>query len=176
LSLYLQYIKGINAKDAGLLLVSQPIVQAIVSPFAGRLSDRIEPRVVASIGMAVTLVGMLFFVFLTERTTMGVITLGLVLLGIGLALFASPNINAVMSTVEKKSYGLASATLGTMRLIGQTLSLATMTLIFAATVGSVQITSEYYPLFMKGVRLAFLIFTILSFAGILASLARGKVR
>jgi EmrB/QacA subfamily drug resistance transporter len=176
LSLYLQYIKGINAKDAGLLLISQPIVQAIVSPFAGRLSDRIEPRVVASIGMAATFIGMVFFVFLTERTTMGGITMGLVLLGIGLALFASPNMNAVMSSVERKSYGLASATLGTMRLIGQTLSMATMTLIFAITMGRVQITPEYYPLFMKGIRMAFIIFTVLSFAGIFASLARGKVR
>jgi hypothetical protein len=78
--------------------------------------------------------------------------------------------------VERKSYGLASATLGTMRLIGQTLSMATMTLIFAITMGRVQITPEYYPLFMKGIRMAFIIFTVLSFAGIFASLARGKVR
>jgi EmrB/QacA subfamily drug resistance transporter len=176
LSLYLQYIKGINAKDAGFILVSQPFVQAIVSPFAGRLSDRIEPRIVSSIGMAVTVVGMLFFVFINEKTTLAVIIIGLVLLGIGLALFSSPNINAVMSSVEKKFYGLASATLGTMRMIGQTFSMATMTLIFAITIGRVQITPEYYPLFMKGVRVAFLIFMILSFGAIFASLARGKVR
>ena len=176
LSLYLQYIKGINAKDAGFILVSQPFVQAIVSPFAGRLSDRIEPRIVSSIGMAVTVVGMLFFVFINEKTTLPVIIIGLVLLGIGLALFSSPNINAVMSSVEKKFYGLTSATLGTMRMIGQTFSMATMTLIFAITIGRVQITPEYYPLFMKGVRVAFLIFIILSFAAIFASLARGKLR
>jgi MFS family permease len=176
LSLYLQYIKGINAKDAGFILVSQPFVQAIVSPFAGRLSDRIEPRIVSSIGMAVTVVGMLFFVFINEKTTLAVIIIGLVLLGIGLALFSSPNINAVMSSVEKKFYGLASATLGTMRMIGQTFSMATMTLIFAITIGRVQITPEYYPLFMKGVRVAFLIFIILSFGAIFASLARGKLR
>jgi hypothetical protein len=81
-----------------------------------------------------------------------------------------------MSSVEKKFYGLASATLGTMRMIGQTFSMATMTLIFAITIGRVQITPEYYPLFMKGVRAAFLIFMILSFGAIFASLARGKVR
>jgi EmrB/QacA subfamily drug resistance transporter len=176
LSLYLQYIKGINAKDAGFILVSQPIIQAILSPYAGRLSDKVEPRIVSSIGMAVTVVGMLFFVFLNEKTSLAVIIVGLVLLGAGLALFSSPNINAVMSSVEKKFYGLASATLGTMRLVGQTLSMATLTLIFTVSIGKAQITPEYYPLFLKGVRVAFVIFAVLSFAAIFASLARGKVR
>jgi len=54
LSLYLQYIKGLSPQNAGLILVSQPIMQAIFSPPAGRLSDRIESRIVASMGMGLT--------------------------------------------------------------------------------------------------------------------------
>jgi len=176
LSLYLQYIKGLSPQNAGLILVSQPVVQAIFSPFAGWLSDRIEPRIVASMGMALTAVGLSMFTILDEKTTLEFIVVSLILLGFGFALFSSPNTNAVMSSVGKKFYGVASATLGTMRLIGQMLSMGIATLIFAIYIGRVQITPEYYSLFLTSVELAFIIFAALCFGGIFASLVRGKVR
>ena len=64
LSLYLQYIKGLTPQAAGVILVAQPIMMAIFSPLAGRLSDRLEARIVASAGMALTAVGLLMLVFL----------------------------------------------------------------------------------------------------------------
>lgn len=176
LSLYLQYVKGLSPQDAGILLVSQPVVMAILSPLAGRLSDVIEPRVVASAGMAITVVGLLLFTLLDEKTALSFILLSLVLLGFGFALFSSPNTNAVMSSVEKRFYGVASGTIGTMRLIGQMLSMGIAMLIFAVYIGRVEITPEYYEFFLRSVRLAFLIFAVLCFGGIFASLARGKVR
>ncbi len=51
ISLYLQYIKKLSPQAAGLVLVSQPLMQAVLSTFTGRLSDRVEPRVVSSMGM-----------------------------------------------------------------------------------------------------------------------------
>jgi len=176
LSLYLQYVRGLSPQDTGLVLASQPIVQAIFSPFTGRLSDRIEPRIVASIGMALTVVGLFLFTFINERTTLGFIVACLILLGFGFALFSSPNTNAVMSSVDKRFYGVASATLGTMRLTGQTLSMGIAMLTFAIYNGRVQITPEYYPLFLRSVKIAFIIFAVLCFVGVFASLARGKVR
>ena len=176
LSLYLQYIRGFTPQNAGLILVSQPIVQAIFSPFAGRLSDRIEPRIVVSIGMLVILLGLSIFTFLNEKTTLEFIVAGLILLGFGFALFSSPNANAVMSSVEKRFYGVASGTIGTMRLTGQMLSMGIAMLIFAIYIGRVQITPEYYPLFLRSVKSAFIIFAVLCFGGIFASIARGKVR
>jgi EmrB/QacA subfamily drug resistance transporter len=176
LSLYLQYIKGLTPQGAGLILVSQPIIQAIFSPFAGWLSDRIEPRIVASIGMALTTIGLSLLTFLNEKTALDFIVFSLILLGLGFALFSSPNTNAVMSSVEKKFYGVASAMLGTMRLIGQTLSIGIVMLIFAIYIGRVQITPKYYNSFLMSVEVAFIIFAILCFMGIFASLVRGKVR
>ena len=117
LSLYLQYTKGLTPQEAGLILIAQPILQAFCSPIAGRWSDRVEPRRVASFGMALTTVGLFSFVFLSEQTTVGFIILNLILLGLGFGLFSSPNTNAVMSSVDKRFYGVASATLGTMRMI-----------------------------------------------------------
>ncbi len=176
LSLYLQYIKGFNPQSAGLILVSQPVIQAVFSPLAGRLSDRIEPRVVASAGMALTVVGLFFFTFINEKSTLEFIIATLLLLGFSFALFSSPNANAIMSSVKKRFYGVASATLGTMRLIGQMLSMGIAMLVFAVYIGEAQITPEYYPLFLSSVRTAFTIFASLCFIGIFASLARGKLR
>jgi len=126
--------------------------------------------------MALTAIGLFLFTFLSHNTTLPVIIANLVLLGFGFALFSSPNTNAVMSSVGKRSYGVASGTLGTMRLIGQTLSMGIAMLIVGMYMGSVQITPECYPLFLRSEQIAFLIFAILCFAGIFASLVRGKVR
>jgi EmrB/QacA subfamily drug resistance transporter len=176
LSLYLQYIKGFSPQHAGMILISQPVVMAIFSPFAGRLSDKIEPRVVASIGMGFTSAGLFLFTFIDHDTHLGFIITGLMLLGFGFALFSSPNTNAVMSSIEKRFYGVGSSTLGTMRLTGQMLSMGITMVIFALSIGSARITPENYPLFLTSVRTAFIIFAALCFSGIFASLARGKVR
>jgi EmrB/QacA subfamily drug resistance transporter len=174
LSLYLQYIKGLTPQRAGLILIAQPVVMAILSPLAGRLSDRIEPRILASLGMAVTTAGLIMLIFLKANMGLEYTLLSLVILGLGFALFSSPNSNAIMSSVDRKFYGVASGTLGTMRSIGQMFSLGIATLVFAIYIGRVQITPEYYPQFIESIRIAFIIFAALCFGGIFASLARGK--
>jgi len=176
MSLYLQFIKGMTPQEAGIILIAQPIVQALFSPLAGRLSDRLEPRMVASIGMALTALGLLFFSFINQEATILFIIGTLMLLGFGFALFSSPNTNAVMSSVEKKFLGVASGTLGTMRSIGMMFSMGMVMVIFAIYMGRIQITPPYYPLFLKSLKMIFAIFTILCLAGIFASLSRGRVR
>ena len=176
LSLYLQYIKGFSPDRAGLVLISAPLVQAVFSPLAGRLSDRIEPRVLASLGMAISAVGVIMLIFLGHETSLAFIVVSLVILGFGFALFSSPNTNAVMSSVENRYYGVASAMLATMRQVGMTLSMGIAMLLFAVYIGRVQITPEYYDAFLKSVRVAFIVFGCLCLGGIFASLARGRVR
>jgi EmrB/QacA subfamily drug resistance transporter len=176
LSLYLQYTKGLSPESAGLILASQPVAMTVISPFAGRLSDRVEPRIVASIGMALTTVGLVLLIFLSQNTATYYILVSLVIIGFGLALFSSPNTNAVMTSVEKRFYGVASGTLGTMRLTGQMLSMGIAMLIFAVCIGRVEITPEYYPVFVSSLKIAFVIFAIFCFGGIFASLARGNIR
>jgi len=176
LSLYLQYIKGFNPGYAGIILISQPVAMAVLSPVAGRLSDRLDPRSVASIGMALTTVGLILLIFLNESTSLGFIIAILVLTGTGCAAFSSPNINAVMSSVDKNSYGVASAILATMRQSGQMLSMGITMLILAIYMGRLQITPESYQLFLKSMQTAFIISAVLCFCGIFTSLARGKTR
>jgi EmrB/QacA subfamily drug resistance transporter len=176
LSLYLQYVRGLSPQNAGFVLVSQPLVMAAFSPFAGRLSDKLEPRILASVGMALSAIALLLLALLDEETASGFIIASLAIAGLGLALFSSPNTNAIMSSVETKFYGVASGTVGTMRLIGQMLSMGISMLLIALYVGRVEITPEYYPLFLKSAKVAFVIFAALCFGGVFASLARGKLR
>ncbi len=175
LSLYLQYIKGLSPGNAGLILIAQPVVMAALAPIAGRLSDRYNPRLIASVGMAFTTVGLLFFVFINANTSYEFIIAGLILLGVGFGLFSSPNTNAIMGSVEKRFYGVASASVGTMRLIGQTLSMGTVLIIFALYIGNVQIMPAEYPALLSSVQIAFIVFTVLCFLGIFASLAKRNV-
>jgi EmrB/QacA subfamily drug resistance transporter len=176
ISLYLQYLKGFNPESAGLILVAMPAMQAIFSPLAGRLSDRIEPRLIASAGMVLTTVGLVIFIFLNKETPVAFIIGNLILMGFGFALFSSPNTNAVMSSVPKTAYAVASATLATMRQVGMVFSIGVAMLMFTLYIGRVQITPEYYALFQESMKTSFIVFAILCFGGIFASLARGKVR
>ncbi|MEN6616991.1 MAG: MFS transporter [Syntrophorhabdus sp.] len=175
ISLYLQYVQKLSPQAAGLVLISQPSMQAILTPFTGRLSDRIEPRIVSAFGMAILMLGLVFFAFIGPATPLAFIVLNLLFLGFGYALFVSPNTNAVMSSVERKFLGVASGTLATMRVIGQTLSMAIVMFIFALWIGRVQITGAYSGQFLHSIRIIFLIFTCLTFFGIFTCLASGKI-
>lgn len=174
LSLDLQYTKGFTSQHAGLILVAQPVIQAMISPVAGRLSDRIEPRIVASAGMALTSFGLFLLIFLQETTPIWYLVICLVVLGTGFGFFSSPNTNAIMSAVDKRFYGVASGMNGTMRLLGQMLSMGIAMMIFAVVIGPVQITPEYYPRFVSSLHYAFILFTIFCIIGVFASLVRGK--
>lgn len=176
LNLYLQYIKGINAQIAGLILLIQPAIQTVFSPLAGKLSDRTDPGMVASIGIASMSIGLFLFTFLNEWATLEFILAGLILLGFGFAFFSSPNTNAIMSSINKKFYGVASATLGTMRLTGQTLSMSIVMFLINFYIGKAQITPEHFPLLLESMRKTFILFTSLCLGGIIASLMRRKNR
>ncbi len=175
LSLYLQYARGFSPEEAGLLLIFQPALMAILSPWAGRLSDRIEPRVVVSTGMGFTVVGLGLLAFLHQSTPIWYLILTLCLLGVGFALFSSPNTNTVMSSVERRFLGVASATLGTMRILGQMFSMALAMLVFALYLGPVEAKDADPLALTAGIALVFGIFAVVCIVGLLASMARGTM-
>lgn len=175
LSLYLQYLHGLTAAEAGLILVAQPVVQAVFSPFAGKLSDRIEPRIVSTAGMAVTAFGLFLCIFLSPATPIPVIIGCLMVLGFGYGIFSSPNTNAIMSSVAKRHLGIASGMNATVRSFGQLLSMAIAMASFAVFIGPSTITPALYPALMTSVTAAFIVFTALCFIGVLASWVRGTI-
>lgn len=176
LSLYLQEVKGLPPHKAGLVLIAQPAMMALFSPLAGRLSDRIEPRFLASAGMGLSVLGLALLALIGPSTAAALVSAVLVVLGLGFALFSSPNTNAVMCSVERNRYGIASATLGTMRFTGQMLSMGAAMLSFAVYLGRAGISPETAPQFLSAQRTAFVFFAGLCLAGVFASLKRGRVR
>jgi EmrB/QacA subfamily drug resistance transporter len=174
-SLFLQYVQGMSPQDAGMAMIAQPVMMAVCSPFAGRVSDRTEPRWIASLGMAITAAGLLLLGTVSADTGTAFVIGCLAALGFGFGLFSSPNMNAILGAVERRHYGIASGSVGTMRLLGQILSMAIATLMFALFIGRAPITPELTPAFVDSVRMALRVFAGLCLGGIYFSLARGRL-
>jgi predicted MFS family arabinose efflux permease len=174
LSLYLQYAKHLSPKEAGMVLITQPILMAIVAIFSGRLSDKINPRWLASSGMAISVIGLLLLAFLETDTTLIFIIIALAILGLGFGLFSSPNTNMVMSSVERRFYGVASATLSTMRATGMMFSMAIASLSVHVFVGNAKISDLNIDSFIHSSKVVFVIFTILCVVGVFSSFVGKK--
>lgn len=176
LSLYLQTTLGIDTATSGLILLVQPVIMTVLSPFSGALSDRVQPAVLSALGMSILAVGLFLFVFLSPQTPIILIILNLAFIGLGFGLFASPNTNAIMSSVDRSLYGVAASVMGNMRLLGQSTSMAIVSLITSALIGDLTIGSAgYADKLMISSRISFIVFTILCIFGVFASLARGKI-
>jgi EmrB/QacA subfamily drug resistance transporter len=175
LSLYLQVNRGLSPEAAGLVLVAQPVLQAIFSPLAGRLSDRVQPRFIASVGMAMTALGLALLAQLGPGTPLALLVAILAWLGLAFALFSSPNTNAVMSSVDPRFYGAVSGTLSTMRALGQISSMGIAMLLLSLFVGDAAITPETASQFLSAARVGFALFAGLCALGVAASLARGRL-
>lgn len=175
LSLYLQKIKGMPAHMAGTILVAQPLVMAIFSPLAGRLSEKIQPRYLASSGMALCATGLIAFSSLSNNTPLWFIVAILIWMGLGFALFSSPNMNTIMSSVDRNSYAQASGTAGTMRVVGQIVSMTIATFFFALFMGKIPIEEASEGVFIMIINKAFLVFGLVALLGIYFSYSRGRL-
>jgi MFS family permease len=175
-SLYLQYIKGMFPGQAGLTMVLLSLTTAVVSSYAGKLSDKVDASKIATVGMGLSAVGLGALIFLNAATPVWVIVAYLAFLGLAFGLFSSPNTKAVMNSADKKDFGVASAALSTMRTLGMNLSMGIIMMLFSITMGRTRITPEYYGVYLKCMRLGFSIFAALCVGGIFASLPIGKKR
>ena len=176
ISLYLQYLKDFDARTAGLIMISQPVAMTLLSPVAGKLSDKRNPGIIASTGMGVISFGLILLCFVNDDTHIAFLIALLLMLGVGFGLFSSPNSNAIMSSVEKKHLGIASGVVGTMRMVGQMMSMGIAMMLLSLYIGREAITPSTYPGLILAIRTGFFTFAILSIIGIFASLARNGKR
>lgn len=174
LSIYLQVVMGFGSQISGLILISQPLMMAILSPYCGRLSDRVSPFKLASFGMGLCALGLFSFIFISEHYPFPLIIVNLIVVGIGFAFFSSPNTNAVMACVEKKDYGVASSILATMRSIGHSSSMAVVTFIVARQMGSTTLAEAEPKLLVETMHISFIVFTCVCAVGIFISLKRKR--
>ncbi len=172
LSLYLQYIRGLDARSAGLILICQACIQSVFSLIAGGLSNRFQASKMATLGMSIIVTGLLGLVFLNPSTPFWFIIIILALLGVGFGIFSSPNTNVIMGSVDKKYYTQASATTGTMRLTGQAFSMGIAGMAISFYLGDEKIVPDLHPAFMQSMRMTFIVFLCLCLVGVYASTAR----
>jgi EmrB/QacA subfamily drug resistance transporter len=174
MSLYLQFIKGLNPQTAGVVLIIGVVLQCLFSPLAGRLSDRVDPRWLASSGLALCTLALLLFSLLGKTTPYWYIVLALCLLGVGYAFFSPPNQSSIMGSVDSQHVGFASANMSTMRMIGMAISIAAATVVISLVVGRHDIQPSDYPQLLTAIRITFGLLAGLGIVSVVASLARGK--
>ena len=169
LNYHLQYIKGLDSQTAGIILLAAPLCQVVLAPIAGRLSDKYVPQILAAIGMGLGTVSLVLFSFLNESTTLEFLIVSMIIYGVGFGLFSPPNTNVIMSSVPPKDTSVASASVATMRTVGQAMSLGLLTLVFAFVMGDVPIVEQYYPLLISSFQITCLICVVLCIASVFAS-------
>lgn len=171
-SLYLQEVKGLNAQQAGFILIVQPAVQAMIAPFAGKLSDRYKPSIIATTGMLICTIGLGIAATLHFSTPLSIAGLILFTMGIGFGLFSSPNMVAIMGSVEPKYYGVASSIVATMRSLGMLVSMALITVVIGNIFGDHAINEQNRDIFLTAMRISFIFFTCMGITGIIFSLGK----
>ena len=129
LSIYLQVVRNFDPQTSGLILLFQPIVIAIVSPIAGRLSDTKSPFKIATGGLCISFCSLICFSLLGVDSPILLIILALILIGTGSGSFSTPNQNAIMSSVSPSEYSVASSLVLTMRSFGSVLGMSIITIV-----------------------------------------------
>ncbi len=172
MSLFLQYVKGFTPQQAGTLLVLQPVTQALFSPICGRLSDRYPAAWIATIGMGSCAVGLAFSVGIGESASTYAVAGVLLLLGIGFALFSSPNMSVIMGSVPPKYIGVASGLVAIMRTLGMMVSMTIVTVLFSTILHGQPITAETQGDFIRCMQTGFSIYSLLCVIGVGISFGR----
>lgn len=172
LSLYLQVVRGFSPMHAGLVLIVQPAVQALLSPLAGVLSDRVNAAALATSGMTVCGLGLLALSSTEAGTPIWMVVGMLALMGLGFALFASPNMNVIMGSVPPKDYSIASSLVGTMRTFGMALSMGVASVVFGIFLHGRPVSGDAIPEFLTSLRVIFGLCAGLCAGGVFCSLGR----
>jgi MFS family permease len=181
-SIYLQVILGVSPFFSGILLLPEPVMMVALSPIAGRLSDVVGSRFIASMGMLVIGLSFLSLYYLHPTGKVDIMIL-LGTLGVGFGLFSAPNTNSVMGSVDRETSGIASGFLGTMRFTGQLVSISLATLILSTFMPKsliigmfsgivIEVTPQYFTSFTFGFRIVMLVSGILSLLGSVTSIMR----
>lgn len=175
-SLYLQFIQGLSPHGAGQIMVLQAITMAILAPIAGRLSDRFEPRIIATGGCLIMACAFGMLDRINDHTSLYYIAGCLMTLGFGFGLFTTPNNNAALSAIDRERLGIASALLNLSRVIGNMTGIAMVMILVSLIIGHAEIKPQQYPALMTTIRWALALSCIYALSGAYFSFTRGNIR
>ncbi|MEP1446395.1 MAG: MFS transporter [Paraglaciecola sp.] len=154
LSLYLQYVKDLTPLHAGQIILVQALSMAVIAPMSGKLSDKFQSRLVATVGCVIVACGMLILSLMNTDTSITFIVGSLLLIGVGFGLFSTPNNNAIMGSVQLHEVGVASATMNLARTIGNLFGMSMVNLMVHYYIGEAQFTQEQNPALIQTVEMA----------------------
>ena len=166
LSMHLQLLRGFSAMEAGLILIIEPGIQCLISPFSGKLSNRVYPGLIVLCGMGISTLGTLVFSFLTPKSPLELLFVGQILCGAGFGLFSAPNTTIVMNSVQRDKFALVSALQAITRNAGMSVCMAIVSAIFALMIASVPRSAEYFLELNHSIEISFTFSTLLGVVGI----------
>ena len=182
-SIYFLDIAGLGTVEAGLILVVEPVLMVVLSPVSGRLSDRLGSRGLASLGMLIISSAFASLYFTVGRIPPVGLAVPLAVVGVGFGRFSAPNTNSVMGAVDRELSGMAAGTLGTMRFVGQLMSIALTGALLATSMSHSALLGLFSGAstgsaatdagaFLDGLRTIMAVSAVLSLAGVFTSLVR----
>lgn len=174
ISIYLQVVMGFSSQISGLILIAMPVVQAMFAPKMGKLSDRIPPYKLATAGMGCCVAGLVMFATLSVSSGITHVVIALLIMGAGFALFSSPNTNAIMSRVSKADYSIANSIVSTMRTVGQSFSMALVSVVVTMNLGGSALSEASPEAIAHTMKICFSIFVGLCIVGTVISMKRGS--
>jgi MFS family permease len=182
---YLQGLRGFSPAQAGLFMIALPVTTMLISPVSGSISDRMDTRYLSSAGMAVIALGMWLLSNLKPASTSLFMIAGLIVTGLGIGWFQTPNNSAIMGSVPPSKRGVASGMLATMRNVGMVLGVALSGALFTSSqawftdqgkiqgLGGVQLTNFA---FTGALHLTYIVGACIALVGVITSLSKGPTR
>lgn len=174
-SLYLQFILGYSPADTGYILLVQALAMAVVAPFAGRLSDRLGPNIIAITGSIIVLFGFILLNQVALDTSAIFIISALLMIGLGFGLFSTPNNSAIMSSVDHNEIGVASASMNLARTLGNLLGMSLVNLMIHYFIGEVEISSLVQAELMQTVLTALKVSLVFVVSAVFFSIIRWRI-
>ena len=176
LALYLQSIGNLTATEAGMLMLVQPAIQAVLTPYFGRMSDRLaDKRILPTVGLVISAFGIATILTYGVGTPLSTVVVTQIIIGIGFSMFSAPNTSIIMGSVDPRETGEASAMVAVMRQTGMMVSMGIAMLFISVIMGSADnLSPETYDSFITVMRCSFGVCVAMCMVGAVVSLFRGK--
>ncbi len=165
LTLYLQFIKGIDAQSTGFILLVQALCTSLVAPTSGWLSARFRPRYMIFGGTIIFALAYLMLADLSPLSPAWLVVIATAMIGTGVGVMDAPIFHTSMSTVSNDLLGSASATMNGMRTMGGFVGIGVVSYLMGLHLNNAQIEPEVYPQLMLVIQQFFalaLIFSLMS--------------
>lgn len=150
----------------------QTIVQCLLSPGAGKLADRIYPGKLATFGMALCALSLFMAGQIDIGSSLLFVVAIFLVMGLGFAMFSTPNTTLIMNSVPKELYGMASSLTAIARSLGMLTSMGISTYLIEHFMGHTSINPETQQAFMNSMHWGMIVFAVISCVGIFCSLGR----